>query len=272
MASVWNFVRRLSFAAVALLISSSALADVMTSGYAQVLGFSLTPSDGADSLVWTDDPFFFLAADASNSLALPASDFDVQADFGVVPDANAATPPHAQSHAAASFNGSSLSMEASGNTEILSPLVGFADANASSLFDIFFMLVGNGNGGVSLSLDYELFLSGLADAAGTFEQTAFVSLQVSEGFGGADLFSDSVFQTTGLIRNGSFNATIPGSLAGMLTLNYDTPYYLAITVDNEHRSVNDIIPEPSSMALLGMGLGVFTLVRRRSSSVSMRQR
>jgi hypothetical protein len=246
--------------------------DAVTDGYAQVTGLTFIPENSTDSIQWSDDWFFFLSTDASSDLAIPDSDFDIQSDLGLNSlSADAATPPYAASHAEGSFDGTSLFLEASGQTQILDPLRGFADANASAYFDGFFVLTGGvGSASVDFALTYMLLISGLATNLGYFDQTAFVSLGIYDGFGETELFYDFALESVSFVMNDALNETYSGSLMGSLLLDYDTPYYIVVTADNEHHSVNEVVPVPNSIILVSIGAVILAGLRRRTRSLPRR--
>ena len=210
------------------------------------VNLSLTPAAGTVNF----DPFSVSAfAQALNSLG----ELDAQSDGSPSnPALVNAMVTWADGHASAS----GVQWLASSNVSIPGATEGAASSEGQGLwFTTFTVTGGTGSVQVDFSADVSGQLNVLTDANGVSARTETIfNLNVD---GDPVLFQDRILD---IGPNDAQTQLFADGLSGSMSLDYDTPYFLLLRVDSESFAVN--APEPSTITLLGLGLGAAVAARR----------
>jgi len=217
------FIAALMFAG--LLYAPRAQAQTTFSSDIQMTNAQLAPASG--TLDWSSPWQLEAAASIFDSQNGFTNSYQFQMGQPATVSASAATPlVAAASQAGVDAAGNILSLQASlsGNIPLGATFTAFASATAYREFEI---TEGSGPVPVTFSFDYA------GDGSGYL-----ASLRISDGVNQWDLTASDA--------PGTPDPPFGGTLSDTFDLDYDTPYSISLTVDDE--------PEPSSLHLLGLGI------------------
>jgi len=263
--------RMLFAGAIAItLAGTSANATVITSGYVDITGFSISIG-GTGSVLWDGDGWSSEAlAYAADSLSSPSSDFaDLVAAFSNPVSASAATS-FASADSNVTFDSSSLPLlHAGGATNLPDPNTGNATADSSASSNSLVSITGGtGSVDVTFTLNFTMSLSGSADANGVFySETGYAGLTIFDPNNYYTAFTPPADFLDNIVGgpNSSANHLFSSSVSQTYTLNYDSLYSIFLFASDEHYVENAVVPEPSTyMLLISLGMGaVLSRVRRK---------
>jgi len=131
-------------------------------------------------------------------------------------------------------------------------------AGQGTLWNVFEITGGSGPTSVAFSALVTGLLQLTTDAATLDAYTeAIFNLTLNSS---SVLFFDSI-----LTGGSNFNATLPFSqaLSGTFTLNFNTPYMLAIQADSESKAISAPVPEPATLPMTLVGLTLVAGAARR---------
>jgi hypothetical protein len=254
--------RSIRYAAISILaaavglffsIANTVYATAIASSDISFFNLQITPSTGTVQFLddWTAEAF----AQAQNSLGELATQFDSKSGGSVIADAMVT---FAEEHGFAS------ALDITASTTSKGSIPGTTTAHALSkgtadLFNSFMIVGGTGLVDVSFSVDITGSLDVFTDAFGLkAEAETIFALEVD---GSPAVFD---FELLSVGPSSSDSLKFSESLFGTMTLLFDTPSFLFVSLDPESEVINRV-SEPGSVLLMLAGLIALTGLSRRKA-------
>jgi len=149
-------------------------------------------------------------------------------------------------------------------------ILGSNVAQASSvglgtLSDLFTVTGGSGSVVVNFLVDIAGELNVFTDASGERARTRTIfAAELSDTLLGDALSFDPIDLILDVGPNSTDHVLFNRTLSASMSLNFNTPYYYLAQADSESFAMNSAVPEPSTITLMVIGLGLMALSLRTS--------